>query len=564
MASHRRGRGAPIIVGNGRGTVTVTDHATVNAPEAASGSMHDVVILGGGLAGLTLALQLHDAYPDLDIVVLERGTHPLPAAAHKVGESTVDVGAHYFGEVLGLRDYLKREHILKFGLRYFFSDGRSDIDQVTELGVSEVFPAPSYQLDRGIFENFLGAEAHRRGIDLREGTRVRGFDLGKGDAQHRVRCSSPEGDFELDARWLVDASGRAGLVRRRLDLTVDNGHRVNAAWFRIDERLQLDDWIDDPVWRARCKPPERWRSTNHLCGAGYWVWLIPLASGAHSVGIVADAAMHPLNTFNDFERALAWLEEHQPAVAREVAKRRDKLLDFRFLKNYSHGCSKVFSADRWALTGEAGAFLDPFYSPGSDFIGIANTFICQLIGHDRAGTPLAPHVRLYERLYQSFYDSMLAIFRGQYPLFGNVRVMATKIIWDHAFYWGVLCQLVFQQRLGDAALFADLGTELAYAQQLNERMQQLFRDWHPFSPPTNQPVMLDQRELPWFTALNVAMHDTLDDAGVRARLRENVQLLRGLAASIVERAVFDGGESLREGHEDLLVEPGQPALFVTP
>ena len=562
MAGCPRAHGAPIIAGDGRDTVTATEPTAEPAPHRTS--THDVVILGGGLAGLTLALQLHDAFPGLDIVVLERGTHPLPAAAHKVGESTVDVGAHYFGEVLGLRDYLRREHILKFGLRYFFSDGHSDIDQVTELGVSEVFPAPSYQLDRGIFENFLGAEVHRRGIDFREGTRVRGFDLGKGDERHSVRCSGPGGDCQIDARWLVDASGRAGLIRRRLELTVDNGHRVNAAWFRIDDRLELDDWVDNPAWRARCKPPERWRSTNHLCGHGYWVWLIPLASGAHSVGIVADADIHPLDTFNDFERALAWLGQHQPAVAREVAKRRDKLLDFRFLKNYSHGCSKVFSADRWALTGEAGAFLDPFYSPGSDFIGIANTFICQLIGDDRAGTALAPRVRLYERLYQSFYDSMLAIFRGQYPLFGNVRVMAAKIIWDHAFYWGVLCQLVFQRRLGDAALFADMGPQLAHAQQLNERMQQLFRDWHAFAPPTNEAVMLDQRELPWFTALNVAMHDTLDDAGVRARLHENVQLLQGLAASIVGRAVVDGGESLREGCEDLVAAPGQPAPFATP
>ncbi len=38
---------------------------------------------------------------------------------------------------------------------------------------------------------------------------------------------------------------------------------------------------------------ERWLSTNHLCGPGYWVWLIPLASGSHSVGIVADEKHAP-------------------------------------------------------------------------------------------------------------------------------------------------------------------------------------------------------------------------------------------------------------------------------
>jgi hypothetical protein len=42
----------------------------------------------------------------------------------------------------------------------------------------------------------------------------------------------------------------------------------------------------------------------------------------------------------------------------------------------------VFSARRWALTGEAGLFLDPFYSPGTDFIAISNTYITELVARD--------------------------------------------------------------------------------------------------------------------------------------------------------------------------------------
>ena len=61
----------------------------------------DVIILGGGLAGLTLALQLRKRFGQLDIVVLERLRHPVPEAAHKVGESSVEIGAHYFDSVLG-------------------------------------------------------------------------------------------------------------------------------------------------------------------------------------------------------------------------------------------------------------------------------------------------------------------------------------------------------------------------------------------------------------------------------------------------------------------------------
>lgn len=523
---------------------------------------YDAVIMGGGLAGLSLAMQLKGEYPQLNIVVLERQARPLREAAHKVGESTVEIAAHYFAQTLGLRQHLEEAHIRKFGFRFFFSEGRDDLAEVTELGVSAVLPTPSYQIDRGILENFLGEEATRRDIDFRDGATIRGFTMGAGDEAHSVRFTDADGvERTLHARWLLDASGRAGMIRRKLDLTRDNGHHANAVWFRIDDRLEIDGWCDDEPWKGRCTPPERWRSTNHLCGPGYWVWLIPLSSGAHSVGIVADAAMHPIETMRDFDKALAWLHEHQPLVAKQVESRRDKLLDFAFFRHFSYSCSRMFSSDRWALTGEAGAFLDPFYSPGSDFIAIANTYITALVGLDLRGEPVGPHARLYERLFFSFYENTLAMYRGQYNLFGDAEVLPIKVIWDYAYYWGVLCQLVFQKRLTDSALIARLGPELAEAAALNLRMQAFFQQWHVESEGRNRKMMLDQRELAWFAEMNRTLHDSLDDTSLEARLRDNVTMMRELAASIVERAAVDH-PSLRDDvamPEGL--EEGRVALF---
>ena len=492
--------------------------------------------MGGGLAGLTLALQLKQQFADLDVLVIERRTHPVPEAAHKVGESSVEIGAHYFSKVLGLRAHLDEAQLRKFGFRFFFSEGRRDIDQVTEIGASRFLSAPSYQIDRGIFENFLGEEVQRRGVRFVDGAIVRGIELSEDDAPHRLAFEVDGSTHQVSARWLVDACGRAGLIKRKLKLAQPNAHEANAVWFRIKCRIDIDRWSDNPEWRARCDPPARWLSTNHLVGAGYWVWLIPLASGSHSVGIVADPRVHPLEAINSFDKAMAWFETWQPRLFDELDGKRALLQDFAHLRNFSYGCKQVFSAQRWALTGEAGLFLDPFYSPGSDFIAIANTYITELIAIDRSGRRLNAHAQLYDRIYHSFYESTLALYTDQYPMFGDPEVLPVKVIWDYSYYWGVLAQFFFQGRLTDLVALGGLRDELAQCQKLNLEAQAFLRAWSRVSAKRNPAVMLDQAALPWFAELNRGLNDTLDDAQFRARVRASTERLCTLAAEMLARA----------------------------
>ncbi len=523
--------------------------ATASTPGADGTRQHDVLIMGGGLAGLTLALQLRQRFPDIDVLVLERRRHPVPLARHKVGESTVEIGAHYFAEVLGLKDHLEQAQLRKFGFRFFFSEGRRDLANVVELGASRPLPVASYQIDRGLFENFLAEEAQRRGVRFVDAAVIRETTLGERGAPHTVRwqrqgsAAGDEGVVHTSrTRWLVDACGRAGLLKRQLGLAMDNAHGAHAVWFRVAKRIELDRWVDDSAWSARTVTPTRWLSTNHLVGAGYWVWLIPLASGSHSVGIVADPRFHPLERMNTFERAMEWLAEYQPLVFDDLEGHRDKLQDFAYFRRFSHDCKQVFSANRWALAGESGRFLDPFYSPGSDFIGIGNTYITELIARDRAGQPLAAHALVYEQIFKSFYESTLALYVDQYGIFGDAEVLPCKVIWDYTYYWSVLAQLACQQRLADLATLTHQRDALARCQALNLGVQALLRAWSARREHGRDrtaraaPAMLDQAAAPWFVELNRSLTDRLDDAAFRQRLALAADRLLALAGQLLARA----------------------------
>jgi hypothetical protein len=217
------------------------------------------------------------------------------------------------------------------------------------------------------------------------------------------------------------------------------------------------------------------------------------------------------------------------------------------------------------MTGESGVFLDPFYSPGSDFIAIANTYITELVAHDRSGQPVASYARIYEQFFMSFYDSTMSLYRNQYSLFGDPEVLPVKVIWDYAYYWGVLCQLFFQRRLTDLTMLSRLRDELGGSKTLNYAMQDFLRQWSGVSARKNPPVLRDQVHLDWFNELNRGLRDELDDEAFKERIRTTTRQLTRLAREIVATASAQHPELNGDAVIALLgestSESGSPMLF---
>jgi len=500
---------------------------------------HDVTIVGGGVAALTLALELRRERPATRILVIEPNTHPVPEVTHTVGESTVEVSAHYLRDRLGLGDHLSTSHIRKMGLRMFFSHERNtDIAQRMELGSSSFVPQVTYQIDRGRLENELSRRCLAAGIDISCG-RVRSVELGSEHRPHTITVQNGAAVTQTTARWVVDASGRNRMLTRQLELKQTNGHDCNAAWFRVATEIDVGRWSDDPVWQGRLVEGDRAMSTNHLMGEGYWVWLIRLASGATSVGIVADPAFHGFDEFNTLDKARAWLGDHEPQCAAVVAEHADLIKDFRVMKHYSHGATQVFDGrDRWCLTGDSGIFLDPLYSSGLDLVAIGNGLITDMIVRELDHEDVVARSQISDSLFRSLTEMWLAVYQDQYTLMGTPTVMSAKVIWDVAFYWGFVGLLYTNGRFTSVADDPGFVPYLEGLIALSNRVQRFFREWAAVETGASSVPFVDlYAPLNFMVRLHTAMMGT--SPNFSEQFDANARLLRQLAGQLAETVVSE-------------------------
>ncbi|MBL1082707.1 NAD(P)/FAD-dependent oxidoreductase [Streptomyces actinomycinicus] len=506
---------------------------------------YDVVIAGGGLAGLCLAKQLRDSHPELSVLVAERERSPIPLSAFKVGESSVEVGAHYFASVVGVRDYLEEHQLEKLGLRYFYGNGEG-LHQESEFGVNRFLPAKSYQLNRGSFEEHLRVVAVEAGALLEQGVRVLDIEIGEQDAPHRVTYQ-PDGDGEQEpvavtCRWVVDATGRHRLLQRKLDLTKRYPKPHNSVWFRLEGRLNTDSVVDaeHTAWHDRAQET-RWNSTNHFMFEGGWVWAIPLAPDHTSVGIVVSDELHPVTKYNRLEKAIDFVVDRVPGFAPAI--RELPVLDFRVLKNYSHSSHQVFSQDRWACVGDAAVFADPYYSVGSNLIGYANGFVTEMIGRDKEGTFDEPFVRYANRWFLSLAEGLTQNIQGSYAFHDNAVIMSLKTIWDYYVGWSFSDPQFYNNTYLDEPTSTTISALGAHAVATQGTIMNLFKEWARSYRGAFEFDYIDYYDdLPTLARLfvqNLPGADSLDFASVLTSIRDGLDRIEELAHVIFYLALED-------------------------
>ena len=397
---------------------------------------YDVVVLGGAFSGSAAATLLRREAPELSVLVVEKA----PRFDAKVGEATTEMSAMFLTRRLALWQHLEAEHLPKEGLRYWFVNERvRNHGDASETGGFLRSTIPSFQLRRDVLDEHLLAVAAAEGATVWRPARA--VDVSLAGERRRVTVERGAERLEVTCRWLLDASGRATFLGKRLGLVErTDEHPTTSWWGRWRDVRHLDDLA------ARRYPAlaagnvgSRRLATNHYVGRGYWVWVIPLGNGETSIGVVFDRRLLDLDPEGElrgdpraaYER---FLRAH-PLLAELLDGATLRVEDFRGYSRLAYLC-REYAGEGWALLGDAAAFLDPYYSPGLDHAAFSVEASVELVKAAARGEPMAAriaeHNATFRRSYRRFFE---AIYRDKYFYMGEHDLLSAAFLIETAQYY---------------------------------------------------------------------------------------------------------------------------------
>jgi flavin-dependent dehydrogenase len=404
---------------------------------------YDVVIVGGAFSGAATALVLKRKRPEARVLIIEKNTQ----FDRKVGESTTEVSSCYMTRILGLTHYLGHHHLAKQGLRLWFSNRpEQSFDDCVEIGARYLSRVAGFQVDRSKLDSHLLELAVQAGCDLWRPAKVTKLELSGANGQS-VNAVVDLAGRTVTARWIVDATGRATMLARKLGhLRPNNEHPINAVWARFTGVKAWDSHELSqrfPEYANACRTSREW-ATNHLLGRGWWVWIIPLQGGDVSAGIVYDNRIFKLAEGASLaERLHAHIICHP--VGREIfGEARVIEGDVHALSMLPYHCEKVCD-DGWAAVGDAAGFIDPLYSPGLDFCSYTSYYVADLLAKNLAGENVTERLRYYNEQYPVSYRRWFeSLYKDKYYYMGDAELMSAALLLDVSGYYLGLVGAVYR------------------------------------------------------------------------------------------------------------------------
>jgi flavin-dependent dehydrogenase len=303
---------------------------------------YDVAVIGGGPGGAALATLL--AKREHRCVILEQASFP----RYHVGESLVP-HTHAIFKRLGLLEKLKQSSFpVKHSVRFVSPGGQKSTPFYFSETISDE-GAQTWQVERSEFDQMMLNHARENQVTVKEGVTVEKVLFENNQASGLIVQNGSKKE-EISAKVIVDASGRATVIGKQLNLkTSVPGLNKASLWgyYQGGKRLPGIDAGE---------------TTLMLLPSGGWFWYIPLPDDMISVGIVAEpSSLFPHSGRTPEEIFESEISKCPPVLAR--LEKATRVGPVRGLERLAYFNSQT-CGDGWVMIGDARAFLDPIYSSG--------------------------------------------------------------------------------------------------------------------------------------------------------------------------------------------------------
>jgi len=307
----------------------------------------DVIVIGGGPAGSAMSSYL--AMNGYRVVLFERDIHP----REHVGESLVpatnrvleDIG---FWDKMGDYGWVPKPGATWTG--YKGTVGSEVVVTFADAPMENINQDYTYHVDRARFDCELLKHASLLGAQVFQGANVLRVNTDENGRATGVRARFLDKEIDFTSRYVVDASGRRGLLGKQLGLWEKDGQFDQMAVYS---------------WFSNVKPPSEetkdYIHVHFLPIERGWVWQIPIYEGITSVGVVVEKSVFQASgkDYGGFFDEVVQLSNNTKHILSEATRIRDWSVE----ADYSFKMNR-FAGDAWMLVGDAARFVDPIFSSG--------------------------------------------------------------------------------------------------------------------------------------------------------------------------------------------------------
>lgn len=337
----------------------------------------DVLIIGAGPAAAVSAAYLNKM--GVEVLVVEKSQFP----RFVIGESLLPRSMDHFEEV-GFLDVLKNENFeIKSGARFIKGDRYCNFDFSDKFSEGWNW---TWQVPRDRFDFVLTEELKRRGVAIRFGEEVTSVTTNATCAEIIIKDGKQS--YEVIADYVIDASGYGQVLPKLFNL-IDSSQpaKFSSIFTHVKDEF-------------RPAGGEGTLITFDVLTDDIWFWVIPFSNGITSLGFVGPTEKilndTPKNTF----QSLLKMSNH----FRERFEKVDFLFDLNTIKGYTHNI-KSLVGQRFVITGNSAAFLDPVFSSGVMFATESGLLAAKLVNKTLIGEKVD-----WQKDYVDYMEEGISVF----------------------------------------------------------------------------------------------------------------------------------------------------------